>query len=183
MFMFAFKGLEMCFPLQRPGTLQGANARNWAKLHATRRKTTPKIQHLWLLPQCWGQTGGGEFCKFSPCCGEFRLGGFLGPLRGKNSQFKGIFQGLVKKTHSSDLTHTRWEDGRILFASWLNSFGQFHKVVCFRGEFDPAILWYVPPSDVHQVTKMKMSMRLGDRRGALWIYEFFACKLCELKHN
>ena len=60
-----------------------------------------------------------------------------------------------------------WEDGRILFASWLSIFGQFHKVVCFRSKFDPLILWYVPLSDVYLVNITRQSMRLGDRRGVV----------------
>ena len=36
------------------------------------------------------------------------------------------------------------EDGRILFASQLSVLGQFRRLACFWGKFEPVILWYVP---------------------------------------
>ena len=99
---------ELFFPLEGPGSHRGGNPRkmgknykiplpgptpeNGEKLHKNYKNCIFGV----ILPLFWGNfphfrgsDRGGEFCNFSPFFGDFRPGGFPGPLRGKTTDGQG----------------------------------------------------------------------------------------------
>ena len=96
--------MRVVFPLRGPGKPSGRKSpKNGEKLQNSPPRSGPrkwgKITTNYencifgvSLPLFWGNfrhlrgsERGGEFCNFSPFFGDFRPGGFQGPLMGKNN--------------------------------------------------------------------------------------------------
>ena len=124
--MFIDSSLASCFSPQRAGKASGAEIpQKWEKLENSPGRTPengkigPKkgknysentfLQFFGNFSVILGVgAGGGEFCNFSPLFGDFRPGGFPGPLRGKttrNSSLSEEPQGRPSCTYPSDPDH------------------------------------------------------------------------------
>ena len=94
--------LRVVLPLRRAGKPPGRKSpKNGEKLQNSPPRSDPrkwgkiteKLQKMYFrsnftpflgqFPHFRGSDRGGEFCNFSPFFGDFRPGGFPGPLRGK----------------------------------------------------------------------------------------------------
>ena len=99
---------ELFFPLEGPGSHRGGNPRKTGKNYEIPlpsptpengekcRKITKIVfsEQFYrffgaIFPIFGGRTGEGEFCNFSPFFGDFRPGGFPGPLRAKTTRNAG----------------------------------------------------------------------------------------------